>query len=1428
MKKALIKNIFSLALAFVVFVSGITVSDICHAEDRINLIFCEDFEKYNVGAENLPGYGGSAKKNVWKVVSNGSNKMYKMSVCSSSDMHLDKTLKETISGKFILQFTCIFEDGNNVNRQFQFMDSDNKDIPILLFAAGGKILTYDGKAVGNYSANTEHRFSVAADTESSQIKVYIDGEYKGTYNRTIKDVQKWRFHINRIADSTSLYIDNIRIYSGNRLLNDAEFDALVKTSPENIEFLMKDAVAMYLNKSNVLLHGKKAYISQNKLIAPIEKNESVMIPADYFAESIGAEYSYDGITAKISGSDATYSVKPGKEYYKTNNDTKRASEKAFLKNDKIFVPINDACRVFGKYLHIESNGLIIYSDTDMEKIFDWTGNGKIMRKIEESFIYDDVSGDEILSAIKANYPNNQHPRLILTNAKFQEIRNEVYSSDGDSVYKKIFERLKNYADSFLGVSPAVYELRDGKRLLPVCRECSDRMLSCAIIYNITGEEKYAVRAYREMEAAANFKDWNPYHFLDVGEMASCMGFAYDWLYNWMDESQRELIRNAIVSKAIYPLMDDFDCKVRSRSWDWRGELADNWRFVVSGVGCSGLAFVDELSGQELINAERAITQTLIDIRESLSLFAPQGAYEEGVSYWAYSMKYLSFYIEALNSSLGNDFGYADVPGMKLTNDYIFAVNGPRKTFNYHDAGPNSNYYPPQMLFTAKYFNKTNQASKRIKKIMEGSIGCDDSVCDMLLYDISLAGAQEDELPLDYYLPVSELATMRSGYEADDMYVGFHCDNPMGDGGGHDHMDVGHFVLDDMGENFFLDLGSESYNIEGYSQCYRLRAEGHNTIVLNPDADYGQKYGGTARITRHEFSEEQSFAIGDLTKAYDENDGVLRMQRGIKLDRHSSCVTVQDEVRLSEPADFWWFAHTDAETEISSDKKTAILTKNGKKLRASIVSGQGAQFSVMDAAGLPASPKVPSQSPNTGIQKLAIHIENCKNLDLSVVFTKNNAPAAYDDSFIPLSKWSCKGGDRFDSGLLDFENVKSVDSLQSYMTSTGLIGMENSHSAFENANSGIQGGSTITPFEAESGYGNSVLLTRKSQNSALRMYFSYNSAYPGAVMSPVTTKFSLKKCDINSSSFVYEMRMKGGRSEYICRFNSDGGVYFLNNRVCGYISDNWYDIKVSFSPETKYGILKIKKADEASWNVFSGYLGDESYTSEGCERIQFGYTNGGNSSVYIDNLHCFTDESIMSDDEGFFCADTINVLSGKTENILLDDEISFVYTDRIDKGMTADSIDIALKKNDIIAEKEKYDVSIENNTVRVKLNNPDKAALYFLTLSGVTSENGYAAAPAEISFSTADFSVKSTTPQISADGIISTVVETAYNSGKTIYLGAAAYDECGALKNVELAEKHVSGARETRVEFKPSFNPVSENVKVFVFENLKTLTPVLIR
>ncbi len=71
------------------------------------------------------------------------------------------------------------------------------------------------------------------------------------------------------------------------------------------------------------------------------------------------------------------------------------------------------------------------------------------------------------------------------------------------------------------------------------------------MYNISKEEKYAERAWLEMYTSACFKDWNPYHFLDVGAMATGMGLGYDWLYNWMDESQRKIVRDAIVKQGYF-------------------------------------------------------------------------------------------------------------------------------------------------------------------------------------------------------------------------------------------------------------------------------------------------------------------------------------------------------------------------------------------------------------------------------------------------------------------------------------------------------------------------------------------------------------------------------------------------------------------------------------------------------------------------------------------------------------------------------------------------------------------------------------------------------------------------------------------------------------------------------------------------------------
>lgn len=738
--------------------------------------------------------------------------------------------------------------------------------------------------------------------------------------------------------------------------------------------IMKDYTALYLNKSNVLLHGEKSYISEDRTVTPLLYKNEIIIPIKFFAKSMGGEFKQGDRISSIC--------------YKHSKLNLNSEENAFVDERGVwFASAKLLCNAFDIYLHIEENGIIIYGTEDANDIFDWHKNMRLMRKICESYMFDDVSGDEILDAIKKNHSNCKHPRLILTSKKIEKMRTLLEKHD--KVYDKMFENIKTYADRYLEEKSSGYELRDDIRLLYVCRENGCRMLVCALMYLLTQDEKYAQRAYMDMYVCACFVDWNPYHFLDVGEMSMSMGICYDWLYTWMNETQRRIIRESIVKNGINPIIDDFDDKPRKRSWNWRGDLADNWRFVITGICVGAMAIMDELDGVDLVNAKRAAEQTLFDIRRALSLFSPLGAYEEGFNYWGYTMEYFAYLITALETVTGSDYGYTDIPGMSLTNNFMVAVNGSVSVFSYHDSGRPGTDFPPQMMFLAKRFNKLYEAKPRINKVMYGMLpDANDTVADMIFYDENISDINNSTGELDVYMPISELVTMRSGWKSEDMFVGFHCDNPMGDGTGHSHMDAGEFVLDALGENFFFDLGADNYNLPDYVNTYRVRAEGHNVLVINPGKGYGQRWNGTARIIKHEFCENGGFAVGDLSDAYEKESHVESYKRIVIFDRIHKKVVLKDDLTLTEKGEIYWFNHTEADIKILDGGKKALLIKNGKKLYARIIEGESALFEIMEPVPLKTSPVVEGQNKNIGIHKLSIHIKNIDRLNLSVEFSVN--------------------------------------------------------------------------------------------------------------------------------------------------------------------------------------------------------------------------------------------------------------------------------------------------------------------------------------------------------------------------------------------------------------------------------------------------------
>ena len=68
-----------------------------------------------------------------------------------------------------------------------------------------------------------------------------------------------------------------------------------------------------------------------------------------------------------------------------------------------------------------------------------------------------------------------------------------------------------------------------------------------LVYRLDGNKHCVERAWRELEAAANFPDWNPRHFLDTAEMTHAFAIGYDWLYDVWTTQQRKGIDRCIVA-----------------------------------------------------------------------------------------------------------------------------------------------------------------------------------------------------------------------------------------------------------------------------------------------------------------------------------------------------------------------------------------------------------------------------------------------------------------------------------------------------------------------------------------------------------------------------------------------------------------------------------------------------------------------------------------------------------------------------------------------------------------------------------------------------------------------------------------------------------------------------------------------------------------
>jgi hypothetical protein len=142
----------------------------------------------------------------------------------------------------------------------------------------------------------------------------------------------------------------------------------------------------------------------------------------------------------------------------------------------------------------------------------------------------------------------EHPRLLLTVEREHALRRQIAS---DPRCAELLVVLREAAEAARREPVVEYRLV-GPRLLGESRACLAKVATLALAHRLTGDERYAERAWRELVAAAAFPDWNPAHFLDTAELCAAFALGYDWLHDWLGPERRAFLRHAIVTKGLEP------------------------------------------------------------------------------------------------------------------------------------------------------------------------------------------------------------------------------------------------------------------------------------------------------------------------------------------------------------------------------------------------------------------------------------------------------------------------------------------------------------------------------------------------------------------------------------------------------------------------------------------------------------------------------------------------------------------------------------------------------------------------------------------------------------------------------------------------------------------------------------------------------------
>ncbi|MEN9538859.1 MAG: hypothetical protein RLZZ126_1094 [Pseudomonadota bacterium] len=539
--------------------------------------------------------------------------------------------------------------------------------------------------------------------------------------------------------------------------------------------------------------------------------------------------------------------------------------------------------------------------------------------------------------------------------------------------------LKAYHESLLEVArqslkaPLVQHQKIGKRLLHVSQSLLRHVLLLSYAWQTTGDPIYAEAAFAQLQAACQFPDWNPAHFLDVAEALAAVAIGLDWLHSALDADQRSVLLQAIVEKG---LQAGANTKASHNSW-YRAK--NNWNQVCcGGLTLGALAVLRHAASPTHGLARQVLSQAMVHIEHGLQPYAPDGIYPEGPTYWGYGTSYQVLMIAPLRTAGYDTRSIETAAGfMPSAVAYVQQHGMSGLPFNFADGGVGARFEPALFWMACALDNRALLQFQRIQlSTLEKRKTAIRSQRFAPLAALwwpqgPTAAASSTPLPLQWYgRGECPLVVFRQSWQ-DPRGLYFAIKGGSAELN-HAHMDVGSFVLERHGVRWALDLGMQDYeSLESKGidlwnkkqnsqrwQVLRLNNHAHSVLTLNGQLHQASGKGQFKSVVL-EGETDQIHAVLDMASVY--AGLATRVERRVSLQ--GSSVLIQDSLHgLAPGTRVRWQMPTRA--SISVNGAQALLRQSEEQLNVVLREG-GAEFGVLSLEQvLPAF-----NAPNPGVRML---------------------------------------------------------------------------------------------------------------------------------------------------------------------------------------------------------------------------------------------------------------------------------------------------------------------------------------------------------------------------------------------------------------------------------------------------------------------------